>query len=101
MSFSLRGTATVGLVVVIIVGSAAAAQAASKNGTLNCPNYYPTGQLTTNTTGSTRHTWVDSNTGAVKIVDFTGGTGRRSTGYQSSTWVATATTVTSAAAACV
>lgn len=101
MPHTRKAVAALGVAVLITIMSAGAAQAASKSGTLNCPAYYPTGKLTTTTTGSTRHTWVDSDTGTVKVVDLAGGTGRTSTGFHNSSWVATATTVTSASGTCV
>jgi len=85
----------------LIVAGAGAAEAVSKSGTLNCPNYYPTGKVVSTTSGVTRHTWVNSDSGAVKIYDITGGIGRSYTGYQRSTYVVTAPTVSSATKSCV
>lgn len=101
MNKSRNALVAVCAAVLLTVASAGAAQAASKSGTLNCPDYYPTGKVVSTTTGATRHTWVNSDTGAVKIVDFTGGAGRASTGFHRSTYVVTGTTVSSASGSCV
>lgn len=84
----------------LTIAGAGAAHAASRTGTLNCPDYYPTGKVTSSTTGATRHTWVDSDSGAVRIIDFTGGVARTSMGFHRSAYVVTASTITSASGTC-
>lgn len=77
--------ATVGALMVLGVSAAGPAQAAATdNGTLICSTL--TGKLVSSTSGTTRHTWTDHATGAVKVVDWPSGGGHTSYGYHNSYW---------------
>lgn len=79
---------------------AGAAQAATTSGNLYCGIY--TGQLTSSTTGLTRHNWTNSSSGDVKVYTWTTGGPHTSAIYTSSSWILyAATSIDSKSTTCV
>jgi hypothetical protein len=85
------------LATVLVFSGALPAMAAS--GDYNCGSGTRVTQMTSDTTGTTKHAWTDNATAAQKSSTFAGGL-NRSQGYRNSHWVLTASSVISNSITC-